>query len=68
MSEDGNNSQVAAEAADATELLVEALSAGGDGVAHLDGKAVFLPGTAPGDRVLAKLFLDQGERAAHIRT
>lgn len=36
------------------ELRIEALAAGGDGVARPgDGPVVFIPGTAPGDRVLA---------------
>lgn len=38
--------------ADATEVEVRAIAAGGDGVATLeDGRTVFIPRTAPGDRV-----------------
>ena len=41
------------------ELAIEALAAGGDGVARVDGLAVFVPLAAPGDRVRA--------RVTHIR-
>ncbi len=37
------------------EVEVTALAAGGDGVGRVDGMAVFIPRTAPGDRVLATL-------------
>lgn len=38
------------------EVLVEALAAGGDGLAHLpDGRAVFVPGSAPGDRLRLRI-------------
>ena len=38
------------------EILIEGLAAGGDGVAHLpDGRVVFVPLTAPGDRALVRL-------------
>lgn len=37
------------------ELLVERVAAGGDGVAHLDGRVVFVPRAFPGDRVRARL-------------
>ena len=37
------------------ELAIEALAAGGDGVARLDGLAVFVPLAAPGDRVRARV-------------
>ncbi len=54
----------AAEAPQEEQVLrIEALSAGGDGVAHLDGKAIFLPGTVPGDRVRARLGKDKGRWA-----
>jgi tRNA/tmRNA/rRNA uracil-C5-methylase (TrmA/RlmC/RlmD family) len=37
------------------EIRIERLAAGGDGVGRLpDGRAVFVPFTAPGDRVLAR--------------
>jgi 23S rRNA (uracil1939-C5)-methyltransferase len=36
----------------AYQVSIESLAAGGDGVSHLpDGRTVFVPGTAPGDRV-----------------
>lgn len=39
-----------------TELTIESLAAGGDGVGHLEGgKVVFIPATAPGDRVAIEL-------------
>lgn len=47
-----------------TELAIESLAAGGDGVAHLDGKVVFVPGTAPGDVVEVALT---EERASFAR-
>ena len=31
------------------QLEIESLSSDGNGVAHCDGQAVFVPGTAPGD-------------------
>ncbi len=37
------------------ELSIEALAAGGDGVAHCDGLAVFVARSAPGDRVRARV-------------
>jgi 23S rRNA (uracil1939-C5)-methyltransferase len=38
------------------ELRIESLAAGGDGVGHLpDGRIVFVPFTAPGDRVRVRL-------------
>jgi 23S rRNA (uracil1939-C5)-methyltransferase len=37
------------------ELVVESLAAGGDGVARSDGLAVFVPWSAPGDRVRARV-------------
>ena len=37
------------------ELRIERLTAGGDGLARLDGRATFVPLTAPGDRVRAEL-------------
>ncbi|MBM4778124.1 MAG: 23S rRNA (uracil(1939)-C(5))-methyltransferase RlmD [Archangiaceae bacterium] len=42
------------------ELSIERLSKSGDGVAEVAGRAVFVPGTVPGDRVLAEVF-DQGK-------
>jgi 23S rRNA (uracil1939-C5)-methyltransferase len=40
---------------DALELEIERLAAGGDGIAHVDGLTVFVPLSAPGDRVLARI-------------
>ncbi|UCE87484.1 MAG: class I SAM-dependent RNA methyltransferase, partial [Deltaproteobacteria bacterium] len=38
------------------ELVVDALASGGDGVGRApDGRVVFVPGTAPGDRVRVRL-------------
>jgi 23S rRNA (uracil1939-C5)-methyltransferase len=43
---------------EALELRIEALAAGGDGVAHApDGRVVFVPFTAPGDRVRVAIGL-----------
>jgi 23S rRNA (uracil1939-C5)-methyltransferase len=41
------------------ELVVESLAHGGDAVARWEGRAVFLPGGAPGDRVAARLLGDR---------
>ncbi len=41
----------------ATELEIERLAAGGDGVGRASGVVVFVPRTAPGDRVTAHLDL-----------
>jgi 23S rRNA (uracil1939-C5)-methyltransferase len=40
---------------DVLELEIERLAAGGDGVAHADGRTVFVPLAAPGDRVRARV-------------
>jgi 23S rRNA (uracil1939-C5)-methyltransferase len=37
------------------ELAIERLAAGGDGVAHSEGLTVFVPRSAPGDRVRARV-------------
>ena len=37
------------------ELDVTSLATGGDGVARLEGRVIFVPGAAPGDRLLATL-------------
>ncbi|HET6303247.1 MAG TPA: TRAM domain-containing protein, partial [Myxococcota bacterium] len=43
-------------ARETVELRIDSLAAGGDGVARApDGRAVFVPGTAPGDRVRVRL-------------
>ncbi len=43
------------EVGDRLELEIERLAAGGDGVAHHDGRAVFVRASAPGDRVLCQV-------------
>ena len=48
-------------------LQIESLSSDGSGVAHTeDGEAVFVPGTAPGDEVRAKIVKDCGRYAFGI--
>ncbi|MBF0613604.1 MAG: class I SAM-dependent RNA methyltransferase [Magnetococcales bacterium] len=37
------------------ELVIEKLVPGGMGLARLDGRVVFVPGTAPGDRILGRI-------------
>jgi 23S rRNA (uracil1939-C5)-methyltransferase len=54
------------EAAAIHELRVEALSAGGDGVARLDGKTIFVPDAAPGDLLRARLGRDKGRWAKAV--
>jgi 23S rRNA (uracil1939-C5)-methyltransferase len=44
-------------------LQIEDLAPGGEGVGHAGGRAVFVPFTAPGDRVVVEL--PPGEGAAH---
>lgn len=46
-------------------LDIESIAAGGDGVARHDGLVVFLPRTAPGDRVVARV--EHGRRFARGR-
>ena len=47
---------IALRVGDLVELRIDALAAGGDGVGRTgDGRVVFVPLTAPGDRVLARL-------------
>jgi 23S rRNA (uracil1939-C5)-methyltransferase len=45
------------------ELDIDGLAPGGDGVGRAGGRAVFVPFTAPGDRVLAEV--PAGEEPAH---
>lgn len=45
----------AAHRADTRTLRIESIAAGGAGVAHHEGRAVFVPRTAPGDLVLASI-------------
>ncbi len=40
---------------DTTEIVIEKLVAGGEGLGFLDGKAVFVPGTLPGEKVRVRL-------------
>jgi 23S rRNA (uracil1939-C5)-methyltransferase len=40
------------------DLTITELAAGGDGVGRLDGKVVFVAGTAPGERVRARVIED----------
>ena len=46
-------------------LDIDSIAVGGDGVARRDGVVVFVPRTAPGDRVVARL--EQGRRFARGR-
>jgi 23S rRNA (uracil1939-C5)-methyltransferase len=48
-------SDAAGSAADLTTLVIESIAAGGDGVGRSDGLVVFVPRTAPGDRVTARV-------------
>lgn len=48
-------SGLAATAPDLLSLAIESIAAGGDGVARHDGLVVFVPRTAPGDHILAKV-------------
>ena len=41
-------------------LTIESISSDGSGVAHYEGKAVFVPGTAPGDVLQARIVKDMG--------
>ncbi len=57
--------QTASESGATVELRIDGLAAGGDGVGRApDGRAVFVPGTAPGDRVRVR-FVEV--RARHAR-
>ena len=39
-------------------LSIDSLSSDGSGVGRLDGKAVFVPGTAPGDEITVRIVKD----------
>ncbi|MBQ8647484.1 MAG: TRAM domain-containing protein, partial [Oscillospiraceae bacterium] len=39
-------------------LLIESLSSEGSGVGRFEGQAIFVPGTAPGDRLTARIVKD----------
>lgn len=47
-------------------LTIESLSSDGSGVGRLDGKAVFVPATAPGDDATVKIVKDMGRYAFGI--
>jgi 23S rRNA (uracil1939-C5)-methyltransferase len=51
---------------DTVELDVERIAYGGDGVARADGLVVFVPWTAPGERVRARI-IERHERYARAR-
>lgn len=52
---------------DVRELVVESVAHGGDGVAREEsGRVVFVPRTAPGDRVLAELREERGSWARAV--
>jgi len=48
------------------ELEIESLAAGGDGVGRVAGRAVFVPRTAPGDRVTVE-FVREHKNFVHAR-
>jgi 23S rRNA (uracil1939-C5)-methyltransferase len=45
------------------ELTIDRLAFGGNGVGRLDGKAIFVPLTAPGDRVRCRIVKEKGRWA-----
>src|SRR5512133_2685490 len=45
------------------ELLIESLVFGGNGIGRLDGKAIFVPLTAPGERIRCRIVKDKGRWA-----
>ncbi|MGA8401653.1 MAG: class I SAM-dependent RNA methyltransferase [Stellaceae bacterium] len=53
-------SPAAAPRSELIELVAESLGAQGDGIAHWDGETIFLPFTAPGDRVRVELGVRRG--------
>lgn len=48
------------------ELVVETLTHGGNGLGRLDGKAVFVPGTAPGDRIRCRIVKQHKRHAEGV--
>lgn len=48
------------------ELTIDSVGVRGDGVAQYEGKPVYVPFTAPGDRVRVRLSHDKGERRGEI--
>jgi len=47
-------------------LAIESVGVRGDGVAHHDGKPIYVPFVAPGDRVRVRLSTEKGERRGEI--
>ena len=47
-------------------LTIESLSSDGSGVGHYEGKAIFVPATAPGDVLQARIVKDMGRYAFAI--
>lgn len=47
-------------------LSIESLSSDGSGVGHYEGKAIFVPATAPGDRLEVRIVKDMGRYAFGI--
>ncbi|MBQ7859057.1 MAG: TRAM domain-containing protein [Faecalibacterium sp.] len=47
-------------------LQIESLSSDGSGIGHYEGQAIFVPGTAPGDVMEAKIVKDCGRYAFGI--
>lgn len=45
------------------ELTIESLVFGGNGLGRLDGKAIFVPLTAPGDQIRCRIVRDKGRWA-----
>jgi len=43
------------------ELTIESVGVHGDGVAHVNGKPLYVPFSAPGDRLKARVTKDRGE-------
>lgn len=48
------------------ELIIDSVGVRGDGVAQYEGKPVYVPFTAPGDRVRVRLLHDKGEHRGNI--
>ena len=47
-------------------LVIDSLSSDGSGVGRLEGKAVFVPATAPGDEITVRIVKDMGRYAFGI--
>lgn len=48
------------------EITIDSVGVRGDGIAQYEGKPVYVPFTAPGDRVRARLLHEKGERRGEI--